>query len=123
MTKMDQEGHGRWIGIPFGTNEATCPVHAVREWVQVPGITTGAAFRGLTQESKHALERISAIVDSCFPVFVRNERKERCYDSAPLKHTLRIPYWRIYYSAASFPYASNDSLWSEDMSDARYYSV
>jgi integrase len=44
-SKTDQEGAGRTVGIPFGSNPVTCPVRAWRAWLEISGITEGAAFR------------------------------------------------------------------------------
>jgi site-specific recombinase XerD len=43
--KTDQEGEGREIGIPYGSDPATCPVRAVRNWLTKAQITMGALFR------------------------------------------------------------------------------
>jgi hypothetical protein len=43
-SKTDQEGAGRTVGIPFGSNPVTCPVRAWRAWLEVSGITEGPAF-------------------------------------------------------------------------------
>ncbi|MHB8420600.1 MAG: site-specific integrase [Myxococcales bacterium] len=32
-SKTDQEGAGRKVGVPFGSDKATCPVRAVRAWL------------------------------------------------------------------------------------------
>ena len=44
-SKTDQEGIGRIIGIPFGSNPATCPVTAMRRWLEASQITSGPVFR------------------------------------------------------------------------------
>jgi hypothetical protein len=38
-SKTDQEGLGRKVGIPFGGRPRTCPVRAVRDWVDLSLIT------------------------------------------------------------------------------------
>ena len=43
--KTDPEGAGRTVGIPFGAHEATCPVRALRCWLDAAVIRTGAVFR------------------------------------------------------------------------------
>ena len=47
-SKIDQEGAGRQVGIPFGQN-GTCPVTALRAWLQAASITSGAIFRRIDQ--------------------------------------------------------------------------
>jgi site-specific recombinase XerD len=58
-SKTDQEGAGRTLGIPFGSNPATCPVRAWRAWLEVSGITEGAAFRALDRHGRLGPTRLS----------------------------------------------------------------
>ena len=51
-SKTDQEAAGRKVGIPFGTDEATCPVRALRHWLAASGIPSGAVFRGVNRHGK-----------------------------------------------------------------------
>jgi site-specific recombinase XerD len=44
-SKTDQEGAGRKVGIPYGSTPATCPVRAVRAWIEAAGLAGGALFR------------------------------------------------------------------------------
>ena len=44
-SKTDQEGGGRTIGIPYGSDPTTCPVRAYRAWIAAAGITEGPVFR------------------------------------------------------------------------------
>jgi len=44
-SKTDQEGEGRKVGLPFGSNPLTCPVRAVRAWLDVAVIVRGPIFR------------------------------------------------------------------------------
>ena len=44
-SKTDQEGVGRKIGIPYGKNPETCPVHALKKWCVQGEITSGPLFR------------------------------------------------------------------------------
>ena len=48
-SKSDQEGSGLIIGIPFGSRVLTCPVRALRAWVEAAGITSGPVFRGVSR--------------------------------------------------------------------------
>jgi len=43
--KRDQEGHGRTVGIAPGAHQATCPVRALRRWLDTSGIDHGPLFR------------------------------------------------------------------------------
>jgi site-specific recombinase XerD len=44
-SKADQEGEGRKLGIPFGSDPRTCPVRAYRKWIAAAVITEGPIFR------------------------------------------------------------------------------
>jgi integrase len=51
-SKTDQEAAGRKVGIPFGKEEETCPVRALRRWLAASGISSGAVFRGVDRHGK-----------------------------------------------------------------------
>jgi integrase len=59
-SKTDQEGAGRTVGIPFGANPVTCPVRAWRAWLEVSGITEGAAFCPVDRHGHIGATRLSA---------------------------------------------------------------
>jgi site-specific recombinase XerD len=59
-SKMDQEGKGRTVGVPYGSNPATCPVRLVRAWREVTGIDAGPLFRGLTRGERLTAHRLDA---------------------------------------------------------------
>jgi integrase len=44
-SKTDQEGAGREVGLPFGSSTDTCPVRALRQWLDRAGIREGPIFR------------------------------------------------------------------------------
>jgi integrase len=46
-SKTDQEGAGREVGLPFGSSSQTCPVLALRQWLDVAKITDGPVFRSV----------------------------------------------------------------------------
>jgi len=58
-SKTDQEGAGRIIGIPYGSNPVTCPVRAWRGWLEVSGITEGCAFRPVDRHGHIGATRLS----------------------------------------------------------------
>jgi site-specific recombinase XerD len=55
-SKTDQEGEGRIVGLPFGSRLETCPVRALRAWLDGAGIAAGPLFRSVTRGS-NVLER------------------------------------------------------------------
>ena len=46
-SKTDQEGAGREVGLPFGSSPDTCPVRALRQWLDRAGIREGPVFRAV----------------------------------------------------------------------------
>jgi site-specific recombinase XerD len=48
-SKTDQEGRGERIGIPYGSTPATCPVRALRRWLDASGIADGPLFRSVNR--------------------------------------------------------------------------
>ena len=59
-SKADQEGAGDAVGLPCGSNPATCPVRAWRAWLEVSGITEGAAFRAIDRHDRLSSRRLTA---------------------------------------------------------------
>lgn len=69
-SKTDQEGAGRKVGIPFGSDKATCPVRAVKAWLEISNINTGAIFIGVNRHGKLTGKRlygndVARIVKKC----------------------------------------------------------
>jgi len=58
-SKTDQEGAGRKIGIPFGSNPSTCPVRAAQDWIEIAGISSGPLFRGVDRHSRISPGRLA----------------------------------------------------------------
>jgi site-specific recombinase XerD len=58
-SKTDQEGEGRKIGVPYGSNPATCPVRSFQSWLESSGITEGPVFRPINRHGKMAAKRLS----------------------------------------------------------------
>ena len=57
-SKTDAEGDGARIGIPRGKAEATCPLRALRAWLDATGIERGPVFRAVT---RHGTPRAAAL--------------------------------------------------------------
>jgi site-specific recombinase XerD len=58
-SKTDQEGQGRRVGIPYGSNPATCPVQALEAWLAVLGADGGPLFRGINRHGHLAGRRLT----------------------------------------------------------------
>ena len=62
-SKSDQEGIGRMIGIPWGSDPDTCPVRSLRRLLDEGRMTAGPVFRPINQRgvmAAHALSPASA---------------------------------------------------------------
>ena len=58
-SKTDQEGEGRQIGIPYGSNPITCPVRTLRAWLDASKIEDGPLFRPIDRHGHLGAERLS----------------------------------------------------------------
>lgn len=61
-SKTDQEGQGRKVGLPYGSNPETCPVRAYVDWRRAARLTEGAVFREIDRHGRlkdNALHRDS----------------------------------------------------------------
>jgi integrase len=57
-SKTDQEGAGRDVAIPYGSNPQTCPVRSLGAWLERAQIASGAVFRRVDRHGR-VLGRIS----------------------------------------------------------------
>ncbi|MBZ0120678.1 MAG: site-specific integrase, partial [Sandaracinaceae bacterium] len=51
-TKTDQEEQGVRAGVPFGSDRATCPVRALRAWLEDAAMVEGAVFRSVSRHGR-----------------------------------------------------------------------
>ena len=59
-SKTDQQGAGRKIGIPYGSNPETCPVRTVQAWIELAG-QAGPLFRSISRHGHLQPRRLSPI--------------------------------------------------------------
>ena len=69
-SKTDQEGQGRKVGLPFGLNPLTCPVRALRDWLDRSAISRGAIIHpidrhGSLQPRRLTDQSVTLIVKRC----------------------------------------------------------
>jgi integrase len=60
-SKVDQEGAGRKVGIPYGSNPETCPVRTMQAWIEAAGLGTGPVFRSINRHGHIGPGRLSGI--------------------------------------------------------------
>jgi len=58
-SKTDQEGQGRRVGIPRGSEEFACPVLAMEAWRSAAGISSGPLFRPVNRHGQVVSKRLS----------------------------------------------------------------
>lgn len=58
-SKTDQEGEGRKIGIPAGSDPGTCPIRALEAWLAAAKIESGALFRVMNRHGQVLPKRLS----------------------------------------------------------------
>jgi site-specific recombinase XerD len=51
-SKIDQQGAGRKVGIPYGSNPETCPVRVLQAWIEQAGVTAGPLFRSINRHGQ-----------------------------------------------------------------------
>jgi integrase len=87
VSKTDQEKSGRRIGIPFGSAENTCPVRALREWLETARIVDGPIFRPMDRFYRVQPTRLS---DKAVALIVKRRAKAVGLDPARYAgHSLR----------------------------------
>jgi integrase len=59
-SKTDAEGEGAEIASPRGRADDTCPVAALKEWLELSEITTGPLFRKVNRSGAVETSRLSA---------------------------------------------------------------
>ena len=59
-SKTDQEGAGRKVGVPYGSRPDTCPVRALRAWLEASGIAAGPVFRSVNRHGRLQPGRLSS---------------------------------------------------------------
>jgi site-specific recombinase XerD len=85
-SKTDQEGEGRTIGIPYGSDPRSCPVRAYRAWIQASGVTDGPVFRHFRNQKMGT----SAISPQVVALVLKRAAERAGIDSAELAgHSLR----------------------------------
>jgi integrase len=58
-SKTDQDGQGRKVGIPYGSNPETCPVRLVEGWLEQAQLSNGPLFRSITRQGQIRDRRLS----------------------------------------------------------------
>jgi site-specific recombinase XerD len=85
-SKTDQTGAGRVVALPYG-RAATCPVRALRAWLDRSGTTAGPVFRSVSRAQRIGAERLT---DRAVALVVKSVAERAGLDPARLAgHSLR----------------------------------
>lgn len=57
-SKTNQEGQAETLDIGYGAHDSTCPVRAIKKWIEVSGIQTGAVFRAFGPDDRLTERRL-----------------------------------------------------------------
>jgi len=61
-SKTDQDGKGRKIGIPYGSNPETCPVRTTQAWIEQSNVTAGPLFRSINRHGQDLMLRCTRAI-------------------------------------------------------------
>lgn len=87
-SKTGQEAAEHTVGIPFGTDDANCPVRTLRSGLAVAGIMAGGVFRGVSRHGE--LSRRSLHKDCEGRIQERVARREGLNPGPLGGHSLRM---------------------------------
>lgn len=59
-SKTDQEGQGRAVALPYGSDPLTCPVRTLRAWLDQAGIADGPVFRAIDRHGRISSRALDA---------------------------------------------------------------
>ena len=59
-SKTDQQGEGREVAIPYGSNPSTCPVRALQDWVNVGKLQEGPIFIPINRHGQKSAEAMTS---------------------------------------------------------------
>lgn len=59
-SKTDQEGEGREIAIPYGSNPSTCPVRALQDWIKTGNLQAGPLFMPINRHNQKSTKAMTS---------------------------------------------------------------
>jgi integrase len=87
-SKTDQEGAGRKVGIPWGTDPVTCPVRNLRKWLRKSRIARGPVFREVDRHGNLSKARLHP--DSIGKLLKRAAARAHMTVGGIAGHSLRV---------------------------------
>jgi site-specific recombinase XerD len=59
-SKTDQQGEGREVAIPYGSNPSTCPVRALQDWINIGSLQHGPLFMPINRHGQKSTEAMTS---------------------------------------------------------------
>src|SRR5581483_6511902 len=78
-SKTDQQAQGRRVGVPYGSNPATCPVRSLVAWLETSSITKGPLFRSI---NRHGQIQPGRLCDKAVALVVKRQAEAAGLDAA-----------------------------------------
>jgi len=85
-SKTDQTGKGATIPIPYGSNPETCPVRAVKDWLERSKIIAGPLFRAI---NKHGQISIDGMCSASVALIIKRNDHIKSKEGNYSGHSLR----------------------------------
>jgi len=85
-SKTDQQGEGREIAIPYGSNLCTCPVRALQDWVSVAHLQSGPLFVPI---NRHGQKALNAMTSHAVAVIIKKHAPNKEMATELSGHSLR----------------------------------
>jgi integrase len=85
-SKTDQAGQGQTVQIPYGRHQDTCPVTALKSWLNVAKIEQGAVFRSI---NKHGTIQPNQMSDKAVALIIKKRANSLFNEKDVAGHSLR----------------------------------
>lgn len=89
-SKTDRSNKGQVVGIARGEHPETCPVHALRDWLDAAGIRSGRLFRSVRRSKDGSFTLSTSLSDRMVAIIIKTACQRAGLDEAKFSgHSLR----------------------------------
>jgi integrase len=85
-SKTDQQGEGQTVQIPYGKHKDTCPILALKAWLDSSHIKKGAVLRAIT---RHGVVQPGKMTDKAVALIIKKRAKGLFDEKRVAGHSLR----------------------------------
>lgn len=85
-SKTDQQGEGREVAIPYGSNPSTCPVRAMQDWINIGSLQEGPLFMPI---NRHGQKSTTAMTSHAVAVIIKKYALNKEMAAELSGHSLR----------------------------------